>query len=447
MRTKLKIKDVKVLRLSVLLGLLTFSLVTSSPVRTCGQSAPRFSQPDLINWVNGPAKASVGENAEIVIPPGFSFVSGQDAVTVLKMMNNPAPASLAGILAPASRRYLVIFEYNSVGYVKNAHRQKINSDAVLKYVGRSTPENNTSGLSSVEWQIQPTYQSQQNLLEWAILAKTGSSKTINHVIRLLGREGVLDAIAVQSASATEAVPLKQLVSGMAFKPGYTYADYQEGDKLSERNLAELIAGESAPDLQTASSDNLAYAIAGGVLVLLGAGILVVRRKKSSQVPVASQPLKPVSALNGHTNGNGSAPKAHKPVPVATASPLDRINGKTRSQKPIRRRMFDYQRYYTDLMAQVSDRAEGSAPMPTGHNRMAKAAKLTPTESRRAGMESNGTTNIAANLSLLEGQQRLIEEQQRLIREQAKLIEEKSKVIQEKNQVLDKQSELFGNNIF
>jgi hypothetical protein len=109
-------------------------------------------------------------------------------------------------------------------------------------------------------------------------------------------------------------------------------------------------------------------------------------------------------------------------------------------------MFDYQRYYTDLMSQVSDRAEGSSPLPAGHHRAANSSKTKPEGITQPVIELS-PNSVAANLNLIESQKRLIEEQQRLIREQTKLIEEKTKLIQEKNQVLDKQSELFGNNIF
>lgn len=438
MRNKLKTHDVKAVRLSVLLGLLTFSLLNSTTQTAFSQNSPLFSRPDLINWVNGPAKANVGANAEIDVPPGFSFVSGQDAVTVLKIMNNPAPPTLAGILTPASRKYFIVLEYNSVGYVKNASRQKVNPLAVLKFLrAEATKGNNgATAINSIAWEIEPKYDRQQNLLEWAILAATDSSKTVNHVVRLLGREGVLDAIAVQSADATEEVPLKQLMAGISFKPGYTYADYQEGDKLSEKNLAELIAGESSPELKTASSENLAYAIGGGVMVLLGAGILVVRRKKS--IPAHTRSRAVASIPVAHANGNGSS---HRPMPVPEASRGDNhVNGTNGHAKLQRRKMFDYQRYYTDLMSQVSDRAEIQVATPKG------ARNQNQSDARSTTIELH-PTNVAANLSLIESQKRLIEEQQRLIREQSRLIEEKALLIQEKNQVLEKQAELFGNNIF
>ncbi|HLP76427.1 MAG TPA: DUF2167 domain-containing protein [Candidatus Paceibacterota bacterium] len=434
MRTKLKTHDVKAVRLSVLIGLLTFSFFGSS-TPAVGQGSPLFTRPDLINWVNGPARANIGANAEIEVPPGFSFTSGQDAVTVLKIMNNPAPSTLAGIITPASRKYFIVLEYNSVGYVKNAGRQKINSPSVLKFIKENaTKENTASTIKSIAWEIEPQFDRQQNTVEWAILATTDTSKTVNHVVRLLGREGALDAIAVQSADATETVPLKQIMSGISFKPGYAYADYQDGDKISERNLAELIAGTSSPELKTASSENLAYAIGGGVLVLAGAGILVVRRKKTGHVQPKARTI--------GTNGNGSI---HDLLQSAAARNGNHVNGTNGNTNLRRRKMraFDYQRYYTDLMSQVSDRAEIPVVTLNSRPRPKVAAKAT----EPASTIELHPASVAANLSLIESQKRLIEDQQRLIREQSRLIEEKALLIQEKNQVLEKQFELFGNNLF
>ena len=106
------------------------------------------------------------------------------------------------------------------------------------------------------------------------------------------------------------------------------------------------------------------------------------------------------------------------------------------QRTQKRKMFDYQKYYADLLLQVSDGT--STPASRQAPKRVKAAPPVPAP-------QNGS--LTAHLSLIDSQMKLIEEQQRLIREQAKLIDEKTRVIQEKNQVLEKQVELFGNNLF
>jgi hypothetical protein len=106
----------------------------------------------------------------------------------------------------------------------------------------------------------------------------------------------------------------------------------------------------------------------------------------------------------------------------------------------RRRVFDYQRYYSDLMLQVSDRSyerkarERNGSEPSKH-REPPQEKVTHADS------------VSTNKDLIASQKSLIEEQQRLIQEQTKLIEEKTKLIHEKSQLLEKQTELFGNGIY
>lgn len=454
MRAKPEIGRVRAVRCSVYVGILAFSVATFSTLSVWAQMLPFSSRPDLINWINGPAKAALGPTAEIDIPYGFSFAPRNEAAALLQMMNNPVSDTLVGVLAPSSRRYLIVFELNQVGYVKHAARQSLDSKLILKYLRRTAENQNTNAPADdpnsirwMEWKIKPKFDRDQNAVEWAILAETDTAKTVNHVVRLLGRQGVLDAIAVQSTDSRETIPLKHLVSGISFNPGYRYADFHEGDKIAGRNLAELIAGESSPELRAVSSNHLAYSLAGGALILLGAGVLVARRKtrparQSGRSMISRNPVPCRKMSEIHVNGNGSAA-------TATTTSLknnenlaqSNANGKTNGQSKLRRRrVFDYQRYYADLMSQVSDRAQESLVAPV--RKPEKPAMTVPAQRMDAHAIS-----AAAQAGLIESQKRLIEEQQRLIREQAKLIEEKTRVIQEKNHVLDKQAELFGNNVF
>ena len=141
-------------------------------------------------------------------------------------------------------------------------------------------------------------------------------------------------------------------------------------------------------------------------------------------------------MNGSANGNAQLVNGNGTSTGAQAN--GKLNG---HHKLRRRRVFNYQKYYADLLFQVSDRAY-------------ETDYVTPAafQNGSSGSNGNGTVHtdnqtLGANLGLIESQKTLIEEQQRLIREQTKLIEEKTRLIQEKNQVLEKQAELFGNNVF
>ena len=212
---------------------------------------------------------------------------------------------------------------------------------------------------------------------------------VNHTMRLLGRQGVLDATAVEPSQAGQAasdlVPLQDLMKNTAFKAGQRYTDYQKGDKVSDIGLAGLIAGED--DSAVAEKDDAAtsgksagiwgwYVLAGVVAgggVLLFLGVVQQRRK-----PRRDQSASPVD--NGTSNEMKHEP-AHEPAAVAFTVPavvadqvLESDEVKPVEVKPIgerpqvaiatngsskhrpsrrRRKIFDYHRFYVDTVMKLS----------------------------------------------------------------------------------------------
>jgi uncharacterized membrane-anchored protein len=427
--------DVKAGKTSVLLWILPVLIFSLAENSFGQQQLSNASRPNPVNWIVGPAKANLGDYAEIVVPEGYRFAGPEDARIVLMEMNNPAPKALAGIMAPVLGKWMVVFEFTETGYVPNDGNDEIDSQTVLskmqEKLQRQSQQNTSDpgSVSSVQWELEPQYNRTEHSLEWAIRAETGSVKAVNHVLRLFGREGVLDGIAVQpSHLPADTIPLKKLMAGVSFKPGHTYTDYQKGDRISRHSLADLIATDDSSDSQAASVLWI-WGSAGTAVVLIGIGTVAfrkrARRQKKSHWPTA-EPVHTngfvksiLSNHESHVNGNG--------------------NGTVNGHRSRRRRIFDYQKYYSDLLFQVSDRTyEMDSPKPAQNGSVSTKHSLP---------DHVNQTTLAANLGLIESQKHLIEEQQRLIREQTKLIEEKTRLIHEKNQVLEKQAELFGNNVF
>jgi uncharacterized membrane-anchored protein len=445
--------DVNTGSISVLLWVLAISIF-SIQRESFAQQFPTSSRPDPVNWVIGPATTTLGDYAEIKVPDGYRFVGAEEARTLLRQMNNPAPKALAGIMAPIYGKWMIVFEFADVGYVMDNGKEKIDSEAILTKLREKLLRQNerTQGgqgggsFAQVEWEMEPKYTPQSHTLEWAIRAESGAGKAVNHVLRIFGKDGLLDGIAVQPSNVpADTIPLKELMSGISFKAGHTYADFRRGDKVSKRGLSDLITADETPE-KKAGSLVWILALGGSVLALTGIGlvVVVVRKRTRDQKIVAKghAPLEASVHTNGSSNGNGSS----KPAFKRELPPLreDHVNGTVNGtvnghQKMRRRKIFDYQKYYSDLLFQVSDRTyEMDAPKPDRNG--------SPIV-RHAASEHMNQNSLAANQGLIESQKHLIEEQQRLIREQTKLIEEKTRLIQEKNQVLEKQSELFGNNVF
>jgi hypothetical protein len=350
--------------------------------------------------------------------------------------------------------------------VKEVDKVGIDTAAILKTISdraeRQNEERRIHGLpliTSVDWALAPVFDAKTHTVEWAVLAKTQSAGVVNHTMRLLGRQGVLDATAVepyQAQAASGSVPLKELIKNVSFKQGQRYADYQAGDKVSVIGLAGLITGEDdSPVAQkngVATSSKSAgvwgwYVLAG---VLATGGIVLFRgvahqRRKAHPVLAAG--------VMGNGTGNGTAHAVDtSPVVQTNGSESGDLkpevaiaqngNGSTNRRGSRRRRkVFDYHRFYTDTVMKLSSSGY-TAEFPTANGRTNRHSNDHPIEGQPLSYETMNQAVAQAHLDLIANQKDLIEEQKRLMVEQARLIEEKSKLIKEHNHLLEKQSEML-----
>ena len=401
-----------------------------------------------VEWTLGPATVSLGGVGKIAIPDGYRYTGGKAAQMLMYRMRNPVPQNLIGILAPNEGASWIVLTYADVGYVKGLGPAfRLDGDAILQTVRAQLPSQNAgrarAGLppiTSATWAVPPEFDSSRCMLEWALIAETQTEKmvdlqaetvtdkAINHTIILVGRRGLLNATAVQSdQQAPGAISLKQLVQNISFNPGERYADYKAGDPIAKVRLQELIAGEKPATPLSVYA--LAGIWAGGVLLaggIMAAGWLLIRRKLRQHR--ASRAF-PDYQEHGHAlahvlsaSENGAASK--------TAS--SHRNGMRR------KREFDYQKYYSSMMREVSGGSYSSAPPFNGKY----VARIPNGQPGPAPSAPGHNMVVNAHSELIANQVHLIEEQKRLLQEQSRLIEEKSRLIQEKNQLLRKQAELL-----
>ena len=435
---------------------LTVSIVFNLGLLSSTAEEPAAAaKPDPVNWVTGPATGALRDFADINVPEGYRFATEDQARILFRMNNQAAPPELAGVLTPVSGKWLIVFKYAQLGYLKEEDR--VDALAIMTGMRQKVQRQNelmarpgANMITMLDWEKEPDYNRGEHTLEWAIRAQTPAGTSVNHIYCALGRNGVLSAILVQPRQLlADAVPMKQLMSGITFRAGYGYADYRGGDAVSTRNLASLIADDLADEAPAAAKLSVLWiaAVAGGGLIVIAATVTLVwvmrkrrlaklaewRREVSQPVPV------PVPV---HANGSTKI-TVNAEVPLAANHSNGSQNG---HHKTRRRRMFNYQKYYSDLLMQVSDRAYESNLERLSQNGSAPEVRKAPAGNGSTG-SGTGPATVSGNLGLIESQRNLIEEQQRLIREQTKLIEEKTRLIHEKNQVLEKQAELFGNNSF
>lgn len=205
-------------------------------------------------WQKGPCAGPLGSVAAIKVPEGFVFLGAEGTKTLMDLLENPVSGAELGTLAPASDddQWLVIFEYDDTGYVKDDDKASIDADALLTSIRAGNEVGNVErrnrgwgGLTIVGWEYPPSYDDQTKNLQWAIRAKTDSGESVvNYNTRLLGRSGVMRVTLVSSPEALAAtVPtLKKLLAGFDYNPGNKYGEWKAGDRVAEYGLAALVAG-------------------------------------------------------------------------------------------------------------------------------------------------------------------------------------------------------------
>jgi uncharacterized membrane-anchored protein len=226
------------------------------PNKVNDEAAQRERFEKELGAVRGPTVGKLtaqgkGVIAEIKIPEGHTFIGQPGAAKFAQLTQNLGGDRWAGIVLTPDGNFMV-FVFEPIGYVKDADKDKIDADGWLKDLKAGDEEANkhskANGIPPVfldGWAEPPYYDPQTKNLTWAIKLKDETGQTtINHRVKVLGREGVMSATLVcgpqEFAKAKEKV--NPLLAGYSFTPGNTYAEWKPGDKVAAYGLAGLVAG-------------------------------------------------------------------------------------------------------------------------------------------------------------------------------------------------------------
>lgn len=232
--------------------ILTF-LVLAFTTKTCSaQGNEGKSVIDKVAWQHGPSLAKIDKWAEIRVPASYVFANGSDTRLLMEAMGNPATNTEVGFLSPDTLEWMVVFEFDEVGYIKDDEKDSLDADAILASIRRGTEESNKerkakgfSALHVVGWDIKPRYNEITHNLEWATRLKDDNGDLIlNHNTRLLGRKGVMRVtLVVEPQKLTAVLPAySKLLDEFSFKKGQAYSEFSQGDKIAQYGLTALIAG-------------------------------------------------------------------------------------------------------------------------------------------------------------------------------------------------------------
>jgi uncharacterized membrane-anchored protein len=414
-------------------------------------------------WVIGPATANLGNAAQITVPEGCRFTDENFARVVLASSKEPIPNNLIGLLYPDSRQWFAILQYTEIGHVKVGDKEILDADSILKKyqsdIARQNKDRSAAGahpvVADLSWALKPSYDPVLNKLEYALEARGAGGGSINYVVNLLGRRGVLSVTIVQpDQSGFNLTSMRDAMKGITYKNGERYSDYQPEDRVFRSGLAELILNSNGAE-PLSRWERLAqnkWLWAGAVVILLlggyGLKVLIIKRLKARyyrmdekfhRAPAAQQPV----ATNGHAiNGNGQPQ-----VELANGQAALRPNmGFQRNGHRRRKKRFSYHAFYSDMVMNLTRCNYVGSPGGFLHGQSANLDGSTPSQQDivpSSSMPDTANLLVAETSKLIQSQQKLIEGQRKLIEEQSKLIQEKSMLLDAENRALGKQSEALA----
>jgi uncharacterized membrane-anchored protein len=232
------------------------ALIVSSNVVRAADSPPEptpeqkafIEKLRALDWVKGPTTVTAQGNAKLVIPEEFVYLDARNTSKFLELQENLGDGREV-MVAPRDLHWSAYLEFSDEGYVKDD--EKIDAPALLRTLKDNTDAANEERkrrgfptLRLVDWATPPVYNTTTKRLEWATVLESTNGRAVNFSTKILGRRGYTSVImATQPANLSEAeASLDKVLTGYAFNPGETYADWRSGDKVAKYGLAALIVG-------------------------------------------------------------------------------------------------------------------------------------------------------------------------------------------------------------
>ncbi|TPV93209.1 MAG: DUF2167 domain-containing protein [Myxococcales bacterium FL481] len=198
----------------------------------------------------------------------YRFYAPEQAEKILvDVWNNPPGRAGRGILVPTDvdlaspDGWAVVLEFAEDGYIDDEDADDIDyNDLLASIQSTDEPENKQRSkqgypaIFTVDWAEPPHYDKDKHALYWALhLAPDpeGSDpdkSSLNYMIRVLGRRGVLELNAVAELRQLPDIRprMEEVYKLVEFEPGHRYADFDPDlDKVAAYGLGGLIAGKLA----------------------------------------------------------------------------------------------------------------------------------------------------------------------------------------------------------
>lgn len=274
-----------------------------------GQMTPEEIEASLPPHVNGPKLVDLGHDIQIDLPAGMLLLERDEARKMLEKGGDDTQ-NVLGVVGQLDANWLVVIEYDDVGYVSDTDADKLDSNELLRSYEEGTKQQNarrkTLGVPELfldGWSELPAYKRLQHHLVWGLKAHSTEGPVINFFTRILGRSGYMSVNLIDSPDAIEQSKhdTQVLLDAIQFKAGSRYEDHQDGDRDSGLGLRALVLGGAGLGLVKAAKAGFLIKL----LLIFKKGFIVVfaaiggffkwmlgRKKKNADAEPPQDPLPP-----------------------------------------------------------------------------------------------------------------------------------------------------------
>ncbi|UNK17615.1 DUF2167 domain-containing protein [Paenibacillus sp. N3/727] len=198
-------------------------------------------------------KVEIGTVGTLDLGKDFFYLNKEDVKKFSTMQGNILSGQeIAGIGPIENQDWFVYFDYVDSGHIKNAEKEKIKPDKLLKQIKEGTEAQNEEKAASdhifvTGWDVEPFYDHSTKNLTWSLLLENAEKKTfVNYEVRLLTREGYISVVLVsdsENRKEAAAILSNEILPKFSAVQGERYEDFDEStDKVAEMGLTGLILG-------------------------------------------------------------------------------------------------------------------------------------------------------------------------------------------------------------
>lgn len=199
-------------------------------------------------------KVDIGDVGTIDLAEDFYYLDQENVKKFSQLNGNILNGYEVAGMGPVveDQDWFVYFDYYDSGHIKNAEKEKIKPDKILKEIQEGTEASNEDRPASdrifvTGWDVEPYYDKDTHNLTWSLLLEDSEKRPfVNYQVKLLTREGYISLILVSaSESRKEASDIlsNEILPKFSFVQGERYEDFDEStDKVAEMGLTGLILG-------------------------------------------------------------------------------------------------------------------------------------------------------------------------------------------------------------